>query len=144
MTLFGHPLHPMTVHFPIAFYLLGAALTALYLWRGRAEHERLAYQVFLISLLSTMLASLVGLIDQSQLAIDDPRRANVNPHITFGVILLIINGLLVYLRFRWRDVLTRYRGQYLGLMALGIGAVLATAWLGAELVYRWQVGVIGN
>jgi uncharacterized membrane protein len=134
----------MTVHFPIAFYLLGAALTTLHLWRGQAEHERLAYQAFLISLLATMLASLVGLIDQSRLAIDDPRRANVNSHITFGIVLLIINGLLVYMRFRWHDVLARYRWRYLGLMALGVGAVLTTAWLGAELVYRWQVGVIGN
>ena len=144
MTLFGHPLHPMTIHFPIVFYLLGATLTALHLWRGHTEHERLAYQVFLVSLAATILSSLVGLIDQSQLAIDDPRRANVNPHITFGVILLIINGLLVYMRFRWRDVLTRYRWRYLGLMTVGVGAVLTTAWLGAELVYRWQVGIIAN
>jgi uncharacterized membrane protein len=29
-------------------------------------------------------------------------------------------------------------------MTLGIIAVLATAWLGGELVYRWRVGVITN
>jgi hypothetical protein len=34
-----------------------------------------------------------------------------------------------------------YLGLYLGLMALGVVAVLTTAWLGGELVYRLRVGV---
>ena len=141
MTLFGHPLHPLTVHFPIAFYLLGAALTLGYLWRQQPDLERLAYWSFILSWVMTLLASLSGLIDQSQLAIDDPRRNNVNNHITAGVALLILNGLLIYMRLRWPDVLTRHRWPYLGLMLLGVIAVLAAAWLGGELVYRLQVGV---
>jgi uncharacterized membrane protein len=141
MTFFNHPLHPMTVHFPIAFYLLGVLLTVAYLWRGQADYERFAYWGFILSWLATIMASLVGLIDQSQLELTDPRRNNVNTHITAGVALLVISGLLVYVRFRWADVLTRHRWLYLSLMALGVLAVLATAWLGAELVYRLRVGV---
>jgi uncharacterized membrane protein len=141
MTLFGHPLHPMTVHFPIAFYLLGALLTIGYLWRGQIDYERFAYWSFILSWLTTIIACLVGLVDQNQLEINDPRRNNINPHISAAVALLIINGLLIYMRFRWRDVLTSRRRTYLGLMLLGLGAVIATAWLGAELVYRWQVGI---
>ena len=131
----------MTVHFPIAFYLLGVLLTVAYLWRGQADYERFAYWSFVLSWLATIMASLVGLIDQNQLELTDPRRNNVNTHITAGVALLVISGLLVYARFRWADALTRHRWLYLGLMALGVLAVLATAWLGAELVYRLRVGV---
>ncbi|HXV41636.1 MAG TPA: DUF2231 domain-containing protein [Anaerolineae bacterium] len=138
----GHPLHPMTVHFPIAFYCLGVLLTLLYLWRGRADYEQFSYWSFILSWLGALFASLIGLIDQSQLELSDPRRNNVNSHITAGVALIILNGLLVYMRFRWADVLTRRRWLYLGLMALGLIAILATAWLGAELVYRWRVGVL--
>lgn len=141
MTPWGHPLHPMTVHFPIALYLLGVLLTIGYLWRGQQDYERFAYWTFILSWLATIVASFVGLMDQSQIELDDPRRASVNPHITAGVALLIINGLLVYMRFRWADVLTRYRRLYLGLMLLGVVAVLATGWLGGELVYRWRIGV---
>ena len=104
MTLLGHPLHPMTVHFPIAFYVLGVVLTLLYLWRNRADVERFAYWCFIISGLTAVIASIVGLIDQSQLDFADPRRNNVNSHITAGVLLLIINGLLIYMRVRWPDV----------------------------------------
>jgi uncharacterized membrane protein len=141
MTLLGHPLHPMTVHFPIAFYLLGVGLTLAYLWRGQAAAEQFAAWSFMLSGLTTLIASVVGLIDQNQLALDDPRRANVNSHITAGIILLVSNGLLIYLRLRWPDVLHQRRQLYLGLMGVGLIAVLTTAWLGAELVYRWQVGV---
>lgn len=141
MTIFGHPLHSMTVHFPIAFYLLGVLLTIGFLRWGQTDYERFAYWSFVLSWLAVLAASLTGLIDQSQLAINDPRRNSVNLHITAAVALLIINGLQLYMRLRWADVLTSRRRPYLGLMTLGVIAVVSTAWLGAELVYRLQVGV---
>jgi uncharacterized membrane protein len=116
-------------------------LTLAYLWRGRADYEQFAYWSFALSWFAAIVASLVGLMDQSQLELADPRRANVNSHITAGVALIVVNGLLLYMRFRWADVLRRYRWPYLGLMALGALAVLATAWFGGELVFRWQVGI---
>lgn len=142
MTLFGHPLHPMTVHFPIAFYVLGVLMTGVWLWRGQSDVERFAYWSFILSWGATLVATIFGLIDQSRLELDDPRRNNVNSHITAGVVLIILNGLLIYMRFRWPDVLSRHRWPYLGVMTLGLLAMLATAWLGAELVYRFQVGII--
>ncbi len=93
-----------------------------------------------MSLATTLIAALFGLIDQNQLALDDPRQAVVNNHITASVALLIINGLLVYLRLRWPDVLRRYRWGYLGLLALGLLALLTAAWLGGELVFGLNVG----
>jgi uncharacterized membrane protein len=141
MTLFGHPLHPLTVHFPIAFYLLGVLLTAGYLWRGQSDFERFAAWSFGLSWLAAILASLAGLADQSRLDLADPRRDAVNRHITAGVALLILNGLLLYMRLRWPDVLNRHRRPYLALLLLGLLAVLTTAWLGGELVYVLGVGV---
>jgi uncharacterized membrane protein len=91
MTFFNHPLHPLTVHFPIAFYLLGVLLTVAYLWRGQADYERFAYWSFVLSWLAIIVASLVGLIDQNQLELTDPRRNNLSSHITAGVALLVIN-----------------------------------------------------
>ncbi|MCB0210769.1 MAG: DUF2231 domain-containing protein [Anaerolineae bacterium] len=142
MTLFGHPLHSATVHFPIAFYILGVLMTGMGLWRGQSDLERFAYWSFILSWAAALFATIFGLIDQSRLAIDDPRRSNINSHITAGVTLIILNGLLIYMRFRWPDVLVRHRWPYFGVMLLGLAAVLATAWLGAELVYRFHVGIL--
>lgn len=141
MTFLGHPVHALTVHFPIALYLLGVLMTLTCLWRQQQEAERFAYWSFGLSWLATLVSSLTGLIDQNQLELADPRRDTVNLHITAAIALLILNGLILYMRFRWPDVLDRYRWLYLGLMALGVIAVLTTAWLGGELVYRLRIGV---
>ena len=64
------------------------------------------------------------------------------PTINRGKISTPFTGLMVYMRFRWADVLAGpYRWAYLGLMALGVVMVLTTAWLGGELVYQLQVGM---
>lgn len=142
MTLFGHPIHSFTVHFPIALYLLGVLMTGISLGWGSSDAERFAFWSFGLSWLATVVASIFGLIDQGQLLPGDPRQGTVNMHITAGIALMITNGLLVYMRFRWPDVLTRFRWRYLGVMALGVVAVLASGWLGGELVFRLHIGII--
>lgn len=138
----GRPLHPMFVHFPIALYLLGVLLTLGYLWRRAPDYERFAYWAFLLAWVAVAVAALAGLIDLGSLAPDDPRRAVINNHITSGVALLIINGLVLYFRFRWPDVLAgSRRWVYLALMVTGIVAVVLTGWLGGKLVYTLKVGI---
>jgi len=142
MTLFGHPLHPMTVHFPIALYLLGVLLTLVGLWRGQTDYDRMALGSFVLSWIATVAASIAGLVDQNQLDINDPRRAYINPHVTGAISLLVVNGLLVYGRLRWPAALLTHRPLYVGWMLLGVIILLITAWLGGELVYRWQIGIM--
>lgn len=138
------PYHPLFVHFPIAFYFLGLLMTGLYLWRKNGEHERFAYWSFFLSWLAAIVASLVGLVDRGQLAYDDPRNQTLDQHITQAILFIILSGLVVYMRFRWSDVLLgSRRWLYLGLLLLGTAAIVATGWLGGELVYRLQVGVSG-
>lgn len=140
--MIGRPLHPMFVHFPIALYLLGVLLTLGYLWRRTPDYERFAYWAFLLAWVAVAVAALAGLIDLGSLAPDDPRRAVINNHITSGVALLIINGLVLYFRFRWPDVLAgSRRWVYLALMVTGIVAVVLTGWLGGKLVYTLKVGI---
>ena len=138
----GLPLHPAVVHFPITLYLLGVLLTAGYLWRRSPDYERFAYWSFVLAWIGVGVAALAGLIDQGSLSPGDPRRDSINNHITGGVALLILNALVVYYRFRWKDVLAGpRRWPYLGLMAAGLAALALTGFWGAELVYRLKVGI---
>ncbi len=138
----GLPLHPAVVHFPIAFYLLGVLLTAASLWRRTPDTEHFAYWAFVLAWAGVGAAALFGLVDQAGLSPGDPRRDTLNNHITGGVALLSLNGLVVYYRFRWHDVLAGpRRRQYLGLMALGVAVLALTGFWGGELVYRLKVGI---
>ena len=140
--MFGRPLHPMFVHFPIALYLLGVLLTLGYLWRRTPDYERFAYWTFLLAWIGVIAAAVAGLVDQGPLGPEDPRRPTINNHIPAGVAMLIINGLVVYYRFRWADVLTSSRRWfYLALMAAGVVTLVLTGWLGGELVYSLKVGI---
>jgi len=136
------PIHPLFVHFPIALYFLGVLLTAGYLWRNNADYERFAYWVFFLSWIAAIAASLIGLIDKGQLAFDDPRQSAINQHITPAIVFLVLNGLLLYMRFRWEDVLSSGRKwQYLGLMLLGLAAIVFTGFQGGVLVYELHIGI---
>ena len=138
----GLPLHPAVVHFPIAFYLLGVLLTAGTLWRRAPDYERFAYWSFVLARVGVGVAALFGLVDQAGLSPGDPRRDTINNHITGGVALFILNGLVVYYRFRWNNVLAGpRRWQYLGLMAAGVAALTLTGFWGGELVDRLKVGI---
>jgi len=140
--MLGQPLHPIVNHFPIALYLLGVLFTLVYLWRRVTDYERFAQWTFLLAWISVAVTALIGMVDLGVLAPGDPRRGAINNHITAGVALLILNGLVVYYRLRWADVLVSpRRWQYLGLMAAGVVALVITGWLGGELVYRLQVGI---
>jgi uncharacterized membrane protein len=138
----GLPLHPAVVHFPIAFYLLGVLFTAGYLWRHTPDYERFAYWSFVLAWIGVGVAALFGLVDQAGLSPGDPRRDTINNHITGGVVLLMLNGLVVYYRFRWKNVLAGpRRWEYLGLMAAGTAVLTLTGFWGGELVYRLKVGI---
>ena len=141
------PYHPAFVHFPIAFYCLGALLHFIALHPRltppqRADYARFGYWLLLLSWGSAIIASLVGLIDKGQLAYDDPRRGALDQHITWGIAFMVVNGLVLYLRFRWPAILSESRRWlYVGGILLGLLLLALTGWWGGELVYRWQVGI---
>jgi len=122
-------------------------MTLGYLWRRgnhthRIDYERFAYWSFLLSWLAALVASLVGLIDRGVLDYDDPRQQALDQHITQAIFFIILNGLVLYSRFRWPRVLdSPKRWLYLGLIGLGIAAITATGWLGGKLVYELHVGI---
>jgi uncharacterized membrane protein len=140
---FLFPWHPRVVHFPMALLLIGAAFTALGLWRGRPawrEHGRLS---LLLGWLSTLAAVMTGLIDQSRAAQSETITAAINQHITVGLAVLVAFGLALYwpLRDKKLCVAGRIPWPYLALLLVGVALVLAEGWLGGKLVYELGVGV---
>ena len=152
--------HPATVHFPIAFLLLasGAGLLHLY-WRPLALLRTLTWWPMLLGWVGTLVAILTGLLAQSPLPPDVPYRSILNWHISTGLALWVLHGLLLY--WQWllqkkskhrRTLVTAAtpidllelpaaRLRLTLLLLVGIGLILTSGWNGGQLVYTWGVNV---
>jgi len=156
-------LHPATVHFPIAFLLLasGAGLLHIY-WRPLDLLRTLTWWPMLLGWLGTLVAILTGLLAQSGLPPEAPYRATLNWHITSGLALWVLYGLLLYWQWLLQkkpprrpkaaeptvtpppDLLQQssLHWRVTLLLLTGIGLVLASGWNGGQLVYTWGVNVL--
>ncbi|HZP78113.1 MAG TPA: DUF2231 domain-containing protein [Pseudolabrys sp.] len=132
----GHPIHPMLIPFPIAFFVAGFACD-LATWGGAAAMWT-TVSMWLIGagVIIGLLAALMGLIDTFG---DDRIRAlnDVWWHAGGNVIAVLIELYNWYLRYSGGAIVPT--GLVLSLIAVLI--LLFTGWKGWEMVYRHHVGV---
>ena len=135
--LFGHPVHPMLVPFPIACFV-GALLTDLTYWRT-AEMQWANFSIWLITfgLLFGGLAAIAGMIDFSSRQVRAQRPAW--PHAIGNVVVMVLE--LVNAFVHSRDAYTSVVPTGLTLSVVSVLILLVTAWLGGSLTYRHRVGV---
>jgi uncharacterized membrane protein len=135
--LLGHPIHPMLVPFPIAFFI-GAFLADLaYLKTADAFWASAAVWLLGAGLLGAGLAAMAGLID----FVGDRRIRSLGAawvHMLGNLTVVVIE--LVNLALRLNDpAALPSPGAYLsGVAFLLLGL---TGWMGGELVFRHRVGI---
>lgn len=135
----GHPLHPMLIVFPIAFWL-GALLTDIAYWIG-AESGWATASMWLVGagIVGALAAALAGFADflgDAQIR----RLRHAWQHMIGNVIALVLSALSLSLRLA-EGAAEAVLPWGLALSAI-VGIVLAfTGWLGGELVYRHRIGV---
>ena len=136
--LFGHPLHPMLVPFPIVGFL-GALVTDI-AYAQTANVQWSNFSIWLITggLVSGGFAALTGMIDylgDAQVRQKKP----ATPHMLLNIAVYVIEifNAFVHSRDGWTAVVPT------GLTLSVLSAVLlgASAWLGGSLVYKHRVGV---
>lgn len=136
--IFGHPIHPMLIPFPVAFFI-GAFVTDIVY----VQTANLLWQYFSIWLISAGLAlgglaALFGFIDY----FGDRRVRALRPatwHMLLNVLAMILSlvNAFVHSRDGWRAVVPE------GIILSGIVVLIlaVSAWLGGSLTYRHGVGV---
>ena len=130
-----HPLHSMTVHFPIALTAAALLFTVLALWRRSEAMEQVAFYNLALATVSIVVAGLTGMRDN--LARFDGQAPYVNVKLFLAISLLALTTAMVVGRWRKQDILwsssTRvlYLAGYAGSFALA--AVLG--FLGGSILY---------
>jgi len=136
--MFGHPLHPALVHFPIAL-LLSATGADLAWLAGLTQDTHIGAVMMAAGLIMGLVAMAAGLMDFSRL--DEAIIPHALRHIGAVGAAWLGYAIALYLR---RDLLTGTPD--LGVASVAISIMSATllalgGWLGGKLVYSFGAGV---
>jgi uncharacterized membrane protein len=134
----GHPIHPMLIPFPIAFFV-ATLITDLAFWRtGDAFWGEAGLWLLGAGLVMAALAALAGLTD----VLGDQRIRALNGawlHAGGNVIAVLLELYNFYIRFEQGNGAIISTGLTLSILIVLL--LLFTGWQGWELVYRNRVGV---
>ncbi|MBW4668751.1 MAG: DUF2231 domain-containing protein [Cyanomargarita calcarea GSE-NOS-MK-12-04C] len=136
----GHPLHPLSVIFPIAF--LAAALGSDFgYWLTRDFFwARASLWLIGLGLAGGLLAAAIGLSDFLQIERVRKRSAGW-VHLGLNVALLVLSAINFLLRLG--DAESRILPWGLAISLIVGTLTSASGWFGAELSYRHKIGVVG-
>ena len=137
----GHPLHSLSVIFPIAFLAAALGSDIGYWLTGDFFWARASLWLIGLGLAGGILASAIGLSDF--LKIERVRKRTAGwTHLILNVSILVLS--LVNFLLRLGDAESRIVPWGL-LISLVVGTLTsASGWFGAELSYRHKIGVVGG
>lgn len=132
----GHPIHPILTDITLGAWLLGSAFDIASLVRPSNRTRHTADNLIAIGTVSAVPTMLTGMADYSGLPQEAIKVGTL--HALFNVAGLTLYGL---------SILSRRNGARewgVGLSLAGMGVMVASGYLGGDLVYRLQVGVNRN
>jgi uncharacterized membrane protein len=138
MKLFGHPIHPMLIVFPLGLLATSLIFDIIHWITGNGFFSIVAFWMIVAGVIGALLAAVFGLIDWIGIPADT-RAKRIGLWHGGGnvviVVLFIVSGLL-----RLNTEANPSVIAYL-LSIVGVVLALVTGWLGGELVNRLGVGV---
>jgi uncharacterized membrane protein len=137
----GHPVHPMLIVFPVAFYTAALAGYIAYAVNDNSFWFRLAYVANVAGVVMAIVAALPGFIDWLNIPSDSRAKKTGLFHMTANVIALLLYGINCRIQCgKWDDI-NPSLGPAIILTGLGFALTLAAGFLGWTLVQKHHVGV---
>jgi len=134
------PLHPLTVHFPVALLPVSVLWDGLGLWTGTALWWTMSFWTLALGLAASLPAMLTGFAEFATLPSDAPAGRTATRHLlcTGGAFTFFLISLLIR---QHPGVPTGGRlGRALVCSMVGLGLLAVGGHLGATLVYQHGVG----
>ena len=137
--LFGHPIHPMLIVFPLGLLATAVILDIIYLFNGNAALATVSFWNIIVGIVGGLVAAIFGLIDW--LAVPSGTRAKAIGlwHGAGNVVIVALFFIAWLLRLNETGNVPSTTALVLEIVAVLLA--LVTAWLGGELVDRLGVGV---
>ena len=136
MKLFGHPLHPALVAFPLGLLLLTPLWDLSAVLLGAHDAATVAYWCELVGLALGAVAAVAGLLDLAKLS-DQTAMSTALRHAGGALTALCLFGVAFALRGHGDPL----RPAVVVLDSLGAVTLGATGWLGGHLVFHYAIGL---
>jgi uncharacterized membrane protein len=130
-----HPLHSMTVHFPIALTGVATLFLILALWQRSEALERAAFFNMTLASVATIVAAITGVRDNLVRFEGDAPLASVK--VFLGISLFVLTAIIAFSRWRQAELLWKPSTMVLYLLGFaGSFALAATlGFLGGVILY---------
>jgi uncharacterized membrane protein len=137
-----HLVHPVLVHFTIAFLVVGGLVEAYGIAAKRERAERFGGALTVLGTIALVPTIVAGFLAENTLPLNGAAASTVDDHERLGLIVLgIFVPLLVVKAWGRGRPPERWRGLYAAGLIAGVAAAAATAYVGGLMVYRLGVGV---
>jgi uncharacterized membrane protein len=137
--LFGHPIHPMLIVFPLGLLAIGFILDIVYLITQNATWAIVAYYDIILGIILGLVAAVFGFLDWTAIPAGTRAKRIGLLHGGGNVVVVVLFLISWFVR---RGTPARVPSTTAFILALlGILLAVVTGWLGGELVDRLGVGV---
>jgi uncharacterized membrane protein len=137
--VFGHPIHPMLVVFPMGLFISAVIFDLLYFWGGNTALASVAFWNIGVGIIGGLLAAVFGTIDWFAIPAGTRAKRLGLLHGVGNVVVVLMFAASWWLRSTLPDFTPSTAATALAVVAVMLVAV--TGWLGGELVDRLGVGV---
>lgn len=137
--IYGHPIHPMLVAFPIVFFIMALVADVGYEagWAG-TDWPQFAYILLIGGIATALAAAIAGLIEYS-IIVDEETKQKANGHMVLNMAVLVLQA--VNLSYRGHAKSNHYWRHGWILSLVSVVLLTISGWLGQELVYKHRMGV---
>lgn len=140
--IFGHPIHPMLVGFPIAFYTATLIAYAAYAATGHSYYFHMGVVANVAGVLGAAVAAVPGFIDWAfGVPSGHPAKTTGLQHMLLNVTALGLFTADGIIQLGQWDAVSPNGPLAVGLAGAGIAATIGAGFLGWKLVGKQHVGV---
>lgn len=137
--LLGHPVHPMLVVLPSSIFPLLLLLDVVHFFSGHAAAWDVGVWLAGAGVITTLVAMVPGIVDMAHIPDETRAHRTALIHAVVGGLTLLAYAAGTFARY---GAGTDRFAIAAGIDVAGVLLVTLQGWLGGELVYKHQVGVL--
>jgi uncharacterized membrane protein len=137
----GHPVHPMLIAYPVAFYTATLVCYIVYSSNNNPFWFKVAVVANIAGVVMAALAAIPGFIDWLNIPADSRAKKTGLFHLLCNVLALVCFGVTALTEYKKWDDLNPTLGLAIPLTVLGFILTLAAGFFGWTLVQKHHVGV---